>query len=291
MLNLGNSTAEFMFQSARQGLLASYDYNEATQLVSILFEHYAGLTRKDLILFPDLKVDEKVEMNIKFAVERLMKHEPVQYITGFAHFCGNEFRVSPEVLIPRPETEELVEWVLDDHHSKRGLRILDVGTGSGCIAISLWLRFQDALVEAWDFSEEALQVARINNQVLNAGVCFCKVNFLDSKAWPGENYDIVISNPPYIPKSKRSILPVNVALFEPGTALFVPDDDPLIFYRRLAEFAHQQHNCGTSVYAELHEDHAKDVCTLFEEYKFSAIEIRKDLNGRNRMLKAVLSQG
>lgn len=290
MLTERKSTVSDLFHSARQSLLAIYNYNEATQLVSILFEHYAGLTRKDMIIDPERKVNDQLELNINHALERLLKHEPVQYITGFAHFCGNEFRVSPDVLIPRPETEELVRWVLDQNHDKHHLRILDIGTGSGCIAITLWLRFQDAMVEAWDISEKALEVAITNNLELRADVIFRKVNFLDSNEWPDEEYDIVISNPPYIPYSGKGILPLNVALYEPGNALFIPDNDPLIFYRKLSEFAQQKLKSGASVYAEMHEDYAEDVGKLFEDQKFSEIEIRNDINGKRRMIRAKYSK-
>jgi len=286
MLTERKLTVSDLFHLARKSLLAYYDHNEATQLVSILFEHYAGLTRKDMIIDPERKVSEEVKLGIAQAIERLLKHEPVQYITGFAHFCGNEFRVTPDVLIPRPETEELVRWVLDENQEKHHLRILDVGTGSGCIAISLWLRFQDAEVYAFDLSEPALAVAAQNNEELGSEVQFRKLNFLNRDEWPDKKFDIIVSNPPYIPRKNKDLIPLNVAGFEPSLALFVPDDNPLIFYDALADFASINLKINGSVFMEIHEHFAGQICELFRNAGFSQIDLRTDINGKTRMVKA-----
>lgn len=286
MRHIGKSTVRELFQLARQSLLAEYDFNEASQLVSILFEHYAGITRKDLIIDPERKVNDKMELNISHAVERLLKHEPVQYITGFAHFCGNEFRVNSDVLIPRPETEELVRWVLDENQEKHHLRILDIGTGSGCIAITLWLRFQDAEVYAFELSGPALDVATQNNDDLGSKVNFMQIDILNRYDWPDEKFDIIVSNPPYIPYKNKELVPDNVARFEPSLALFVPDENPLIFYYALSDFASVNLKVGGSIFIEIHEDFAEQICELFRNSGFSQIELRCDINGKNRMIKA-----
>lgn len=286
MLTAGKSSVTELFEAKRKLLLHHYEFREATQLVSILIEHYTGLTRKDLIIEPQRFIDSQIISDIDHAVERLLKNEPVQYITGIAHFCGNEFRVNPDVLIPRPETEELVRWVLDDFHDRHHLKILDIGTGSGCIAISLWLRLQDAYIGAWDISESALKMAARNNHELSSKVNFKRINFLNTSAWPVCEFDVVISNPPYIPVIDKDSLPKNVVDYEPHNALFTPGHDPILFYRVLAEFGINHMKENGIIYCELHENYARDAVNVFRNANFNSIELRNDLNGKARMLKA-----
>lgn len=282
-----NISAGQYFHEVRTRLETIYYPREARHLALRLFEHLAAFGSKELIIEPERQLDEITIDAVNNAVTRLLDHEPLQYITGIAHFCGNEFIVSPDVLIPRPETEELVRWMLEDYADQHNLMIADLGTGSGCIAISLWLRFQDASVDAFDISAEALTVARNNNDALGARVSFYQADLCDPASWPNENYDVIVSNPPYIPAKNKELLPYNVARFEPATALFVPDNDPLLFYRIIADFANSRLRKNSNVYVEVHEDYAAEVVELFIKSGFEAVVLRKDINGKNRMVKAM----
>lgn len=287
MNNLQGVSAHELFRSIRIRLGEAYIPGEARQLAALLLEYFAGMDLKQIIAYPDTVLEPAQLKKISDAVERLLRHEPLQHITGFAHFCGNEFRVNPNVLIPRPETEELVRWVLEDHAGKHHLSIADIGTGSGCIAISLWLRFQDAEVHAYDISTHALRLAVQNNIELGAGVEFHSMDFLNPEQWPSREFDIIISNPPYIPLKYRQSLPANVAACEPAIALFVPDDDPLIFYRMLAEFGATSLSKGAHIYAELHERFGAEAAAMFNNSGFCEVEVRNDIHGKTRMLRAI----
>ncbi len=208
-----------------------------------------------------------------------------------------KFFVNEDVLIPRPETEELISLVVDDVRSTKydvqceapitiGSRILDIGTGSGCIAISIKKELPECNITALDVSEQALSVAKKNAEDLNAKIEFVNNNFLDESIWDqlGE-YDLIVSNPPYIPKKEKEILSKNVTEFEPGIALFVPNDDPFIFYKRIANFALSHLKFPGKVYVEIHEDYASEVNKIFTRYNFKA-EIKKDIYGKDRIIKA-----
>jgi release factor glutamine methyltransferase len=275
-----------LFNQVRNSLLKMYDAREARQLALILLDHYAGIGAKEMIISPMFVIEDQTTKTILKATERLLFQEPIQYITGIAHFCGYEFSVNPDVLIPRPETEEMVHWILEDHSDIRGLKIADIGTGSGCIAISLWLRFQDTEVHAFDFSEPALKVAIQNNDELGSQVAFEKMDFLNQDEWPDQKYDVIVSNPPYIPQKNRTFLPSNVAAYEPADALFVPDEDPLLFYRTLAHFAKSNLNPNGNLYVEVHEYYADQVVELFSESGLHDISLRLDMQDRKRMIKA-----
>lgn len=282
-----NYSAEKLFRSIRSRLETTFDKGEARQMAALLLDYFAGLDLKQIIAYPASLVEPAQLNKISDAVERLLRHEPLQHITGFAYFCGNEFRVNPNVLIPRPETEELVRWVLEDHAGKHHRSIADIGTGSGCIAISLWLRFQDAEVHAYDISADALRLAVQNNIELGAGVEFHTMDFLNREQWPSGKFDIIISNPPYIPLKYKQSLPANVAAFEPAVALFVPDDDPVVFYRMLAEFGAINLSKAGCIYAELHERFGSEAAALFNKSGFREVEVRNDIHGKTRMLRAI----
>ncbi|MBE0663809.1 MAG: peptide chain release factor N(5)-glutamine methyltransferase [Bacteroidales bacterium] len=279
-------SATLLFRQMRSQLESEYSPNESRQFAMILLDHFAGIDIREMIINPGRIVERSTQEKINQSVLRLLKHEPIQYITGIAHFCGYEFRVNPDVLIPRPETEELVRLVLEDYADQHNLKIADLGTGSGCIAISLWLRFQDASVDAFDISAEALTIARKNNIEFGARVSFFQTDLCDPNLWPNENYDVIVSNPPYIPIKNKELLPINVAWFEPATALFVPDNDPLLFYRIIADFANSRLKKNGQVYMEVHEDFADKVVELFVKSSFDPVVLRKDINGKNRMVKA-----
>jgi len=285
----------------RNSLESIYPTNEAMIMADMLLEHFTSYSKGDRLMNKEADLTQEQEVAIHKGVERLLKHEPIQYIMNKCWFYGMELFVDPSVLIPRPETEELVAWIINDVRSagynvfSRGtadadetdlLKILDVGTGSGCIALALKKAMPQAEVWGCDLSEEALNVARRNGSALDIRVDFQGLNFLDQlqqKQLPTVN--ILVSNPPYIPIRDKDLMNKNVVEHEPHTALFVPDEDPLIFYRALAKFAsHRLHENG-SIYMEIHEDLGNDVVRLFSDEGYNKIELRKDMQQKNRMVK------
>ncbi len=222
------------------------------------------------------------------AHQQLLTHQPVQYILGFAHFYGMKFFVNESVLIPRPETEELVEWMVgDEKKNNRHLQIIDIGTGSGCIAVTLKKKLAIATVHGIDLSAAALQVAAINASYNQAEVQFSQLDFLDETTWHQlPQYDRIVSNPPYIPKFQKTAMDKNVTAWEPDMALFVPDEEPLLFYKKIAAFGKKYLATGGVIYMETHQDYAGAVQALFAATGYTAV-IKKDINGNERMMKGV----
>ena len=288
MKNTESQNITEFFRNIRLKLEEAYDSREARSLALVLMEYIAGIDMKEMIVEPDAYLDEVEKERIMSAVERLLKHEPVQYIIGLAYFAGNEFEVTPDVLIPRPETEELVRWILEDHAGSDNLSIADVGTGSGCIAVSLSLRMSDAEIDGLDISKAALELAAKNNEELGGRVKFFKLDIIDETTWVQKIYDVIVSNPPYIPEQHKKSLSANVAGYEPESALFVPGDDALLFYRALSGFAKTHLSSSGSVYVEVHEELAAEVVELFKSQGFSQVIFHSDINDKPRMVKAVL---
>ena len=222
-------------------------------------------------------------------LQRLGKHEPVQYVLEEAWFCGLKFYVNKNVLIPRPETEELVEWIISNcRFPVNNLQIIDIGSGSGCIPVTLKRRIRKAAVWGLEVSPEALDVARKNADNLGTEINWRLMNFLEKSAWDKlPQFDIIISNPPYITLSEKTGMDKNVADFEPSLALFVPDNDPLLFYRMIAKFGKDKLLPGGAIYLEMHALHASAVNTLMQEQGYTT-EIKNDMQGKPRMLKASL---
>ncbi len=284
-----------------QQLISVYDENEAAKMASMVLEHITGLPRLERL---EKKEEPMVVSQLHQLTEdyhRLMDHEPVQYVLNEAWFYGMKFFVDNNVLIPRPETEELVDWIVKDVR-KAGknvfdrkpteadetteLKILDVGTGSGCIALSLKKAMPKAEVWGCDASETALNVARRNGSELDIRVDFTGMNFLDEaqrKQLP--TVDIIVSNPPYIPLKEKKTLAINVVAHEPHSALFVPDEDPLIFYKALADFGKHRLHAGGHIYVEIHEDTGLLVTQLFKKEGYINIELKQDMQGKDRMVK------
>ena len=220
-------------------------------------------------------------------VARLKQGEPLQYIEGKAMFCGMQFMVSPQVLIPRPETAELVDWIVTDHAMGQP-KILDLGTGSGCIAVSLSKLMPQAVVEACDISVGALAVASENNRVNGTSVEFFALDMLDTASLLPRSYDILVSNPPYIKQCEAVDMEQNVTQWEPHTALFVPDDDALRFYRAVAEIGQTDAlSPGGCIYVEINQALGKETVALFEAYGYKDVVLRKDIYGNDRMIKCV----
>ena len=266
-------------------LAASFSQREAEQLMRILLEDFFGIDQKSQILNPDMTIDEVQHHALELAVGRLLKGEPVQYVTGIAEFCDLNFKVNGSVLIPRPETEEMVQKIVaQDIHPKR---IWDIGTGSGCIAVSLAKHFADAEIFAFDVSEKALQVAE-SNAVLNK----VKVNFIhDDVLDPhseifSQPVDLVVSNPPYVCESEKANMEPNVLDHEPEMALFVPNDDPLRFYRQILRLAKKQLNPQGEVWFEINEAMGKEMLDLCKAEGFAVAEIFDDFAGKARVCKA-----
>jgi len=258
--------------------LTDYDRQEAESLVSWLLEHHIGWRRTDILN----EADESTFPSMIYEdFERLKTGEPIQYIFGKGPFYGREFFVSPATLIPRNETEELVHLIIKENRQP-GLKILDIGTGTGCIPISLALEMNNPKVFGEDISEEALLIARKNAEELGAEVFFSKCDILTEMPNVAE-LDILVSNPPYIPEQEKPEMHKNVLDFEPQLALFVPNDDPLIFYRRIAEIGKQLLKPGGKLYFEINEKYGNDVASLMKDLGYSEVRVLKDLNEKDRM--------
>ncbi len=217
-------------------------------------------------------------------LSRLKKNEPYQYVFGKCEFYGLEFRVTPDVLIPRPETEELVEWVLSENSMAD--RFLDIGTGSGCIAVTLGKKFPAAAIHAWDISDGALAIAAENAAYNGVVVQFLKRDILQSFS-AETSFDVIVSNPPYVMESEKVTMEENVLHFEPHEALFVPDNDPLLFYRRIAEVALEMLHEGGRLYFEVNRTKGASICSMLQQRGYLEVESRNDLSGNLRMIKAV----
>lgn len=263
-----------------------YPPEETDAIVNSLFLHYQGLSRAGIIMEKDRRLSESELLHFQRAVKRLLAHEPLQYITGKAYFYGLEFKVDPSVLIPRPETEELIEWVVSANKNKDAeLKILDIGTGSGCIAISLKKAFKKSRVYAIDISDAALATAKENAELNDVSVNFLKTDILkENERASLPAFDIIISNPPYVTNADREKMRRNVIDYEPHAALFVEDDRSLIFYEEIIGFAKTHLSDQGKLFFECNESNAKEVAALMESSGFLNVEVREDMRGKERMV-------
>lgn len=262
-----------------------YGEVEARQIAEMVVLECGAISRNELLVEPD---KELIINDIDRIISELLKWRPVQYVIGHEEFDGLVFEVSEGVLIPRPETEELVAWVAAETES--GARILDVGTGSGCIAISLGRRVRDSRVWAMDISDVALDIARRNGLRNGSTVEFVKGDALaDFSSLVDEKLDVVVSNPPYIPRSDASQMRRNVTDYEPDTALFVENSDPLIFYRSIARTARRMLKPGGKLYYEIYELYAAQMCAMLEAEGYTDVVVREDFRGKQRMVCATMS--
>jgi release factor glutamine methyltransferase len=270
----------------QQQLTPLYDEREARAITRLVLEKVLELNATKLSFERFRILTAPQQEKLLQLLERLKTNEPPQYVLGEADFCGLKFKVNEQVLIPRPETEELVHWILAEAEvMKTPLRILDIGTGSGCMPVSLAVKLPNAEVEGVDVSEGALEIAKANNGLNKTAVNFYKLNILEEQ--PEDTYDIIVSNPPYIPEKERSSLENNVVQFEPHLALFSYDEDGLTFYKRIAEVSFASLVNGGKLFFEIHKDKANVVRQLMLSAGFTSIEIRKDLSGHDRMMKGV----
>ena len=270
----------------RDALKGFYPDSEAFSLAKMLLVEVFGFSTLELYGGKDRGFSEKEQELLSDIVCRLQNHEPIQYIIGRETFMGLVFNVNENVLIPRPETQELVNWILEDHRSDEGCKILDIGTGSGCIPVSLAHFMSGAEVEAWDISDGALDVARRNANQNEVKVLFRKQNVFE--ALPSESYyDVIVSNPPYITEKEKVDMEANVLDWEPSIALFVPDTDPLLFYRKIAELGLDMLVAGGALYFEINRAYGEMMRTMLEDMGYNNVELRKDMFGNDRMIKAI----
>ena len=268
-----------------------YDEGEAKAIARLAYEVRFGLTFTDLCLGKDTQLSADDQAQAAEICSRLLLQEPVQYVLGQAEFCGHTIMVNEHVLIPRPETEELCQWVVsemsDERLEVRDFSILDIGTGSGCIAVTLAAALPQAEVTAWDISAEALQVARENARRSGVPVTFQQVDMLNTHHVPlATQWELIVSNPPYICYKERAMMESNVLDHEPHTALFVPDDDPLLFYHAIAEYGQKALKVGGWLYFEINPLYADELTDMFCAMSYHDIETKEDQYGKQRMIRA-----
>lgn len=277
------------YQQFWQSLTPLYDAGEAQAIVRTVLDVEYGMTLTDIICGKVNELSSDEERNLEEIIARLQNGEPVQYVLGKADFAGRTFHVEPGVLIPRPETAELCQWIEEEVSSLEAdapKQILDICTGSGCIAITLGLNIPNSEVTGWDISEDALRIAQGNVEMLKAGNV--RIEYQDALMLPktAETADIIVSNPPYICEKEKADMEKNVLEHEPSIALFVPDEDPLKFYRAIAEYASSALKSEGTLYFEINPIYEKETREMLEELGFKDIETKEDAFGKKRMMKA-----
>lgn len=272
-------------EQLRNGLAGVADPQEVQAMIRVVCEDIFNYDQVDVALRQESELPEFAPEKVADIIARLSRHEPLQYIVGSARFHGHKFKVNPAVLIPRPETEQLVDLIVDENPAS-DLRVLDMGTGSGCIAISLARALKFAQVEALDVSRDALNVARENAAALKTKVRFFESDMLSPQ--PASRYDIIVSNPPYVCWSERDAMDRNVKDYEPAQALFVPDNDPLLFYKAIAPYAAQSLEPGGKLYLEINQRFGADVKCLLEQNGLDEVRIIEDSYGNVRFAAAVM---
>lgn len=269
-------------------LSKNYPQEEANSFFYMLTKHYLKLNKIDVPLNFDKIIIEKEQFQFNQAVDRLLINEPIQYIIGEIEFYGLPFKVNLNTLIPRPETEELVDWIVNDlKNNTSEKKILDIGTGSGCIIIALAKAIHNGEFAGVDISAEALKIARTNATINKAEVEFIEINILKQIGDLSGNLDVIVSNPPYVRDLEKTKMQPNVLDNEPHLALFVPDSDPLLFYRKISQFAKKSLNLGGSLYFEINEYLGEEMIQLLENEGFLNIELKRDFFGKDRMIKAM----
>lgn len=268
-------------------LVPVFEATEAENFFAIILEELKGWKRIDLAMNPEYEMTGEEIAEWNDILSQLEAQRPIQYIFGKAHFYGLEFKVDENTLIPRPETEELVEWIINDSRHAQNLKVLDIGTGSGCIAISLAKNLKEAEVSAIDVSEKALGIAKENTAANDADVTFHRINILEAEAL-SEKYDIIVSNPPYVRHLEKAEIKPNVLEYEPHLALFVEDNDPLIFYRKIAVLAKKHLTQNGRLYFEINQYLGPETVAMLEALGFRGIILKKDFVGNDRMVLAMI---
>lgn len=268
----------------RLSLQEIYPPEEIKALSMLICCDMLGLDALDIYMGKDIILSESKQRELENIIFRLQKNEPIQYIRGFTEFCGRNFKVASGVLIPRPETTELVELVAKENPNV--CRLLDIGTGSGCIAISLDQKLPNTSVEAWDISEEALTIARENNEKLAAGVTFLQRDVLSDDWEKKPSFDVIVSNPPYVTEMEKNDMDANVLEWEPGLALFVPDEDPLRFYNRIACLGRDLLLPGGKLYFEINRAYGRETAHILEMNQYHDVRVIRDIFGKDRIVTA-----
>ena len=271
-----------------------YGNNEVDSFFYILIDYYLNLKRITLVMQPEYTISKEEEQPLFEALSRLKLEEPIQYIIGETEFFGLVFKVNQNTLIPRPETEELVQWIIEDYKDNlEQIKILDIGTGTGCIPISLAKNLPKAKVKALDISTKALEVAKQNAKLNAVEVDFIELNILET-CHPeldsaSQKFDVIVSNPPYVRELEKAEMKGNVLKHEPELALFVDNTNPLIFYKAITEFATHSLKAGGTLYFEINQYLGAEMIQLLEDFNFKDIELKKDMFSNNRMIKAIMS--
>ena len=277
-----------LVENIKRRLSSLYEPNEARAVTHEIVRRYVGLKPSEIYIRRDDSVCDVAEKNINKSVEELLTGRPLQYVSGETEFCGRRFVVDESVLIPRPETEELAAKIVAENKNNPAV-ILDVGTGSGCISVSLAAGLPDARVYAVDISEPALSTARKNALINNVNVEFARYDILSNGEFPFDvRFDVIVSNPPYVRRSEKKSMRDNVLLFEPHIALFVDDDNPLIFYEAVADFARKYLNTEGVLWFEINESSGFETRKALSEKGFVS-ELYRDLFGKDRFIKAVVA--
>jgi len=271
-------------QYIEKELSGFYPATEVRGFSRLIFEHVCGLSYTQQILRRKEELDTDSKQEIRKIVERLKSYEPLQYILGETEFFGLKLKVAPGVLIPRPETEELVQWIVESVKDKP-VSVVDIGTGSGCIALALKNELKDARVTGIDFSETALKMAHENARENQLPVSFVQADILNWEKYNWEPFDIIVSNPPYVRELEKRAMHSNVLKYEPGEALFVSNDDPLIFYREIGKFAQIFLKEGGELYFEINENLGRETEKLMSDFNFRDVVLKNDLHGKERMLR------
>lgn len=273
----------------KESLTDIYPNSEIKGIIRLIMEQICSLQPHQYLIFQDIQLSNEKKNKIIEVVERMKSKEPIQYILGTADFYSIPFEVNSSVLIPRPETEELVDLIISENSTSIGKNILDIGTGSGCIAITLQKNIKTAHVYAVDISAEALNVARRNAAQNQTDVTFIQTDILQLEKAQKDipyTFDIIVSNPPYIKQEEKKEMEQNVLDFEPHLALFVPDQDPLLFYRQIAEFGREKLKENGLLYFEINAACGEITCKMLQEKGYNQVQLIKDLSGKDRIIKA-----
>jgi release factor glutamine methyltransferase len=281
-----NNSIKKVISFIKSELKDFYPANEIDSFVFLIFEQLFEYSKIKLLTSQDVEIQEDSLIQIKRIINELKLFKPIQYILKETTFYNLKIKLKSNVLIPRPETEELVEWVIQENKN-RPIKILDIGTGSGCIAIALAKSLPQSKVYAYDISTEALKQAESNSKLNKVAIVTKQLDILNPKLIK-EKFDIIVSNPPYITEKEKQLMHKNVLDYEPNLALFVPNENPLIFYKAIIKFGLLNLKSNGKIYLEINESFGKETAQLFEEEKFYDIQLKKDINGKDRMLKGIL---
>ncbi|WP_158538689.1 peptide chain release factor N(5)-glutamine methyltransferase [Chitinophaga skermanii] len=282
-------TVQEAFSHSMHQVQSLYDSREAAAIANLLIEHITGLSRIDRVIYNNKPLEADQQARLESCIQQLLAHRPLQYVIEESWFYGMQFYVNEHVLIPRPETEELVQWVLEEQPVTPHATIIDIGTGSGCIPISIQKNWPAAKVYAIDVSEDALAVAQRNADKLQASVQFIGQDILQPGAMDQlPQFDIIVSNPPYIKEQESADMQAHVLQYEPALALFVPDTDPLLFYRTIAELGKEKLQPNGKLFFEINEAHGEDTMQLMRSLGYKNVILRQDIFGKDRMVCGML---